>query len=268
VSVDEAGAILRHAWAHGVDTLDTAPAYGESEQRLGEIGVGNWRVISKLPVRMPRSSDGVAGFVDESVHLSLERLKIARLGGLLLHRSEQLLGQFPDVLLTALQAMKSQGLVEKIGVSIYGPDELDAVWPHFQPDLVQAPFNVFDRRLLTSGWLARLHEAGTEVHVRSIFLQGLLLMEPERLPAMFTRWQSLWQRWSQWLRTESLTPLEACVGFASSSPEVGRIVVGVDNLKQLDEILVALKARGIHPPAELACEDQDLVDPSRWVVAA
>ncbi|HHT9112407.1 MAG: aldo/keto reductase [Planctomycetes bacterium] len=137
VSLDEAAAILGHAWAEGVNTLDTAIAYGESEQRLGQIGVGQWRVISKLPA-IPANHADVAAWVQESALGALQRLRIPKLHGLLLHRSQQLMGTQGGVLYRALVALKEQGKVEKIGVSIYSPEELDALWPYFQIDIVQS----------------------------------------------------------------------------------------------------------------------------------
>ncbi len=265
VSRDETKAILDHAWAAGLDTLDTAIAYGESEQRLGEIGVGQWQVISKLPA-IPEPCTNVAVWVQDSVLGSLGRLRIPRLRGLLLHRPQQLLGPQGDALYRALGAVRDQGKVEKIGVSIYNPDELDVLWPHYQFDLVQAPFNIMDRRLATSGWLARLHQAGTEVHIRSVFLQGLLLMEAARRPATFNRWQPLWDQWHHWLDDQALTPLQACLSFAISQPEINRVVVGVDSLKHLQEIVAASNAAGaLKFPNKLESTNLDLINPSKWI---
>ena len=263
VSRDEAATIIGHAWAAGLDTLDTAIAYGESEQRLGEIGIGQWRVISKLPAMLEEHTD-VAAWVQESVLGSLARLKVPKLHGLLLHRPQQLLGPQGKALYRALTALKDEGKVEKIGVSIYGPDELDALWPYFQFDLVQAPFNIIDRRLATSGWLARLHQSGTEVHARSVFLQGMLLMGQTSRPASFSRWQLLWDQWHRWLVDQSMTSVQACLGFAMLQPEISRVVVGVDSLKQLQGILAAVEAPGVMPPAMLMSEDMNLINPSRW----
>jgi hypothetical protein len=265
VRLDEVAAILQQAWAAGVDTLDTAIAYGESEQRLGEIGVENWRVISKLPA-VPADRTDVGDWVQESVKCSLQRLNINCLYGLLLHRSQQLLESRGNDLYLALMDLKDQGLVRKIGVSIYDPEELDSLWPHFQLDLVQAPFNILDRRVETSGWLTRMHKASTEVHVRSVFLQGLLLMEVERRPEKFKRWQPLWDQWNLWLKDQALTPVQACLGFVMSREEINRVVVGVDNRKQLQEILAAAETRIPTPPTTLAIEDLDLINPSRWSI--
>jgi hypothetical protein len=265
VGRDEAAAILIHARSMGIDTLDTAIAYGESEQRLGEIGVGHWQVVSKLPP-IPESCTDVASWVRDSVRGSLERLGIAKLHGLLLHRSHQLLGDRGPALYRALCGLKDRGQVEKIGVSIYDPDELEALWPHFQLDLVQAPLNIMDRRLATSGWLMRLHEAGTEVHVRSAFLQGLLLMNDANRPEKFRAWQPLWNQWHRWLDDEALTPLQACLGFVLSQPEIDRVVVGVDSLTQLQGILASVEHRTVIPPTLLMSSDPDLINPSRWSV--
>lgn len=263
VSRDEAVRILDHAWSAGLDTLDTAIEYGDSEQRLGEFGVGQWHVVSKLPP-MPESCTNVAGWVQESVTASLSRLKIKKLHGLLLHRSQQLLGAQGQTLYAALDALKTQGLVDKIGVSIYDPQELDSLWSHFRFDLVQAPFNILDRRLVTTGWLTRLKQAGAEVHVRSVFLQGLLLMPAASRPSYFQPWQPLWAQWHQWLADMKLTPLQVCLRFVLAQRQIDRIIVGVDSLKHLQDILAVAEETGIESPANLISADLDLINPSRW----
>lgn len=263
VGRDESAAILEHAWSMGIDTLDTAAVYGDSEQRLGEFGVRRWRVVSKL-AEVPADVADVPSWVSLSVTGSLERLDLTKIHGLLLHRPQQLLGPHGDALYRALVRLKDQGKVEKIGVSVYGPDELDMLWPRFQFDLVQAPFNVLDRGLATSGWLSRLHDSGVEVHVRSVFLQGLLLMAATKRPRRFDRWKPLWDQWQHWLDDHSLTPLQACLGFALSRPEIDRAVVGVDSLEQLQGILAKVESAVDEPPAMLQCQDPDLINPSRW----
>ena len=266
VSCNEVAAILDYALAAGLDTLDTAIVYGESEQRLGEIGVGQWQIITKLPA-VPESCTDVHGWVQKSVLGSLERLRAPKLYGLLLHRAQQLLGPQGDALYRALVAIKDQGKVEKIGVSIYDPSELDALCSHYQFGLVQAPFNIMDRRLATSGWLERLHQAGTEIHARSVFLQGLLLMKAASRPATFNRWQPLWQQWHCWLSEQTLTPLQACLGFVLAQPQVDRVVVGVDSLVQLKGILANVETPLVEPPVTLVSEDMDLINPSHWVIS-
>ena len=164
VSEDDAAAILDRAWTMGVDTLDTAISYGVSEERLGRIGVKQWKVVTKLP-GLPESRADILGWVEESVTGSLKRLQIPKLQGLLLHCPQQLRGEKGDALFQELVSLRDQGLVEKIGISIYHPEELDALCADYHFDLVQAPFNIVDRRLATSGWLDRLHEGLSLIHI-------------------------------------------------------------------------------------------------------
>lgn len=264
VTPDGVRAILRYAEASGLDTLDTAIAYGNSEQRLGEAGVFQWQVVSKLPA-IPDGCPDVAAWVGALVSASLQRLQVRQLRGLLLHRPEQLLGAQGEALYSVLTQLKNDGRVQKIGVSIYAPEELDALCARFSLDIVQAPFNLFDRRLIDTGWLSRLSRQGIEVHARSVFLQGLLLMQAATRPEKFNRWQPLWNRWQQWLADTRLTPLQACLRDALAQPEIARVIVGVESEAQLKEILLAAEGDIPMVPAELyRCNDLDLINPSRW----
>jgi aryl-alcohol dehydrogenase-like predicted oxidoreductase len=263
VDPEEARAILTYAESMGLDLLDTAVAYGESERRLGRIGVNNWRVVSKLPP-VPQECRNISAWIDESVSESLERLRITSLYGLLLHDPQQLLREHGEAFFRDLAALKDRNKVEKIGVSIYGPDELEALIPRFELNLVQAPFNVIDRRLATSGWLDKLHEAEIEVHVRSVFLQGLLLMGPERRPAQFRAWHPIWGEWHAWLDEQELSPLQACLRFVMSHAEIDKVIVGVESATQLQEIIENAGGTAVAAPQTIISEDLDLIDPSRW----
>ena len=163
-----------------------------------------------------------------------------------------------------MQDLQNSGVVDKIGYSIYDPAELDLLWSDFQPDIIQAPYNILDRRLKTSGWLQQLHDANVEVHVRSVFLQGLLLMKKERRPNKFERWNHLWNRWDQWLDVNKISALEACLGFVISEMAIDRVVVGVDSLAQLDEILSLSTTSIPQVPHDLVTSDLDLINPSNW----
>lgn len=263
VSLQETIDILELARKSGIYTIDTAVAYGSSEHRLGVIGVQDWQVVSKLPAIPERCSD-IYQFVADAVVESLHRLKIQSLYGLLLHRPQQLLEQSGDRLYQALQSLKNKGLVQKIGVSIYDPSELDALYGRFQLDLIQAPFNIMDRRLIDTGWLSRLAEQGSELHVRSIFLQGLLLIKKSDRPHKFARWESHWSNWDQWLMHVGLTPLQACLRYALSFSQISKVIVGVDSQSQLKEILIAAAGPSPRIPDGISTDDPDLLNPSHW----
>jgi len=263
VQFGEAKDILTVAANHSIDTLDTATAYGDSESTLGRAGMGGWKVITKLS-GVPEGCVDVAGWVEGQMEGSLSRLGINQLHGVLLHRPEQLLGQDSSVLFTALQRLKAQGTTRKVGISIYGLEELDRLMGEMDFDLVQAPLNIMDRRLVESGWARRLKVRGVEVHVRSAFLQGLLLMTPDQRPAKFTHWQPLWAEWDRWLGETGLTPLQACLAYALGAADADKVVVGADSVKQLNEILVSSHATLTTLPNWLSPIDAALINPSQW----
>lgn len=267
VSYEAGVEVLKHAFVAGINTLDTAIAYGESEQRLGEIGVEGWQVVSKLPA-MPESVTNVAAWVQTSVFDSLQKLRISTLYGLLLHRPGQLFTAQGETMYHELLALKSQGIIENIGVSVYEPAELDTLFSYFQFDLIQAPFNILDRRFINSGWFNRLKQAGVEIHTRSAFLQGLLLMEAKARPVKFNKWQGLWQQWHRWLDQYALTPLQACLGFVLAQPEIDKVVVGVDSPVQLQQILDAVKINKVIDAMPFNMEDPQLLNPSNWAELA
>jgi hypothetical protein len=255
--------ILNYAQSAGIDTIDTAICYGESEQFLGEANMKGWKIITKLP-KVPSACPDISDWVNEQVKDSLSRLKVPNLSGLLLHCPDQLLNSKGKSLWYSLQELKKSGIVEKIGFSIYDPSELDSLWPIFKPDLVQSPYNILDRRLATSGWMKRLSEAGVEIHIRSVFLQGLLLMSEKKRPNNFNRWSKVWKVWYEWLQDNNLTPLQGSLAFVQSDPRISRIIVGIDTLSQLEEILLAKSTWVTNFPEELSILDRDLLEPSRW----
>ncbi len=196
VSLTEARRILDEAADIGMNTLDTAIAYGNSEAVLGQIGVQEFNIVTKLS-GLPDDLANVGDWVKTQIHASLERLGVDRVHAVLLHRPDQLTGPIGAELYKAMLGLKAEGLAVKIGVSIYAPDELDVYCEHFDIDIVQAPLNILDRRLIESGWAAKLRRRGIELHSRSAFLQGLLLLQAEDRPKTFAKWQPIWTEWEQ-----------------------------------------------------------------------
>lgn len=263
VSPEEVGLILESAQQAGVRTLDTATAYGESEKVLGQQNLQGFAVVTKLP-EVPANCLDVFGWVQSQLHASLERLGISAVDGLLLHRPGQLLEAHGAELFGALQALREQKLARRIGISAYSPEELDSLCQRYHFDLIQAPFNILDKRLVRAGWLERLQREGTDLHVRSVFMQGLLLMKPGERPAKFARWEALWSRWERWLAESGQSPLQACLRHALGIAEIERVVVGVDSLAQWQEILQAATAPCSPVPPGLECLDIELLNPSLW----
>lgn len=263
VQIEEVRKILQLAKMHSIDTLDTAIAYGESENNLGLNGVSNWKVVTKLP-SIPDDCGDITGWVESQIAESLVRLGIEQLHGVLLHRPEQLWGARGSQIYKALQNLKTNGVTKKVGISIYTPDELDNLLAEMNFDLVQAPLNILDRRLIESGWASRLKASGVELHVRSAFLQGLLIMPTDQRPVKFDRWRPIWTEWARWLKSAGLTPLQACLAYVLAYAEVDKVVVGVESVNQLNEILGASSSVLPNLPDWLQPIDPILIDPSQW----
>lgn len=263
VDREEVRQILDLARSSGINTLDTAIAYGDSEACLGKVGSQGFKVVTKLP-GFPHEVSDLYAWVSDQIHASLHRLSLDSVYGLLLHHTQQLIGPRGQSLVHALERLKDQGVVQKIGVSIYSPQELEALTQVIKIDLVQAPLNLMDHRLITSGWLQRLHDQGVEVHTRSAFLQGLLLMPREAIPEKFGAWSHLLDCWHSWLQDNRVTAAEACLAFVTSNPRIDRIVIGVESRAQLKELLRAADMGLPQPLPDLRCDDESLINPSNW----
>jgi len=263
VSVDEVRKILNYAHANGIESIDTATAYGSSEQVLGHCGVKSFKVISKI-INVPNDNNNIYEWVEKQAVNSIDRLKINSLQGLLLHRPMQLFEPGGHSLYQSLLKLKQAKLVSKIGVSVYSPIELGSILAHWDFDIVQVPLNLIDRRMVASDSLARLKNKSIEIHVRSVFLQGLLLMPKARRPAFFLDWADIFQEYDNWLLNNSLSPLTACLQYALSLPEVDRIIVGVDSLQQLEQIIQASTYKPLSFPNSFSCDDERLVNPASW----
>lgn len=263
VRLKEANAMLQLALANSIDVIDTAIAYGNSETCLGEIGIDKFKIVTKLPA-IPHGCSDIVGWVKQQLTMSLLRLQGNKVYGLLLHRSEQLIGQNGVALYEALQALKDSGQVQKIGVSIYSPTELDALIPRYRLDLVQAPFNLVDQRLYRTGWMQRLKDDDVEIHTRSAFLQGLLLMAEADIPEKFLPWSGLWHTWHQWLLEKEVSAVQACLALPLSFPEIDRVVVGVDSVSQLAQIVNAANRLLEADLPDIHCDDEKLINPAKW----
>ncbi len=263
IAQDSVKAMLKLAFENGIEMLDTAIAYGESEACLGRVGTQNFKLITKLPA-VPDDGTDVNGWVQRQFSDSLVRLGVNKVYGLLLHRPEQLLEPIGASIFQALQNLKDTQQVAKIGVSIYVPDELDQLSRRYCFDLVQAPFNLIDRRLHKSGWLQRLKNEGVEIHTRSVFLQGLLLMHQTAIPSKFLPWTGLLNNWHEWLMHHKVSAVRACLAFPLAFPEIDHVIVGADSVNQLQEIISAAIDDAPSGFPDLQCDEEDLINPAHW----
>ncbi|MBE3023625.1 aldo/keto reductase [Janthinobacterium sp. GW458P] len=267
----EVAAILAAAAELKLKLIDTAALYGDSEAVLGRTMAAD--TSFDIVTKTPQFSGAVLGAVDaqqleESLHVSLLKLQRTAVYGLLIHRVDDLLLPGGEVLMERMVQLKARGLVRKIGVSVYTGQQIDAVLARFPIDLIQLPINVLDQRLLHAGHLRKLKQAGVEIHARSVFLQGLLLMEPCDLPAHFDGVREHLATYHRCIAAQGLTPLQAALGFVTGLEEIDQVVCGVNSSVQLQEICMAagyMAAGGEHVGYEaFAISDERIVNPALW----
>ena len=269
VVLNEIQEILSLARSEGVDTIDTGMAYGNSEALLGEAGVMGFKVITKLPTIPDLKKKDIADWVRKKIINSISNLKTNSIYGVLLHDTTQLNSKNAGIAFNILAEMKSEGLIQKSGISIYSPDVIDTIFDNFKLDILQAPLNLVDRRLLTSGVLKKLYENGVEVHIRSAFLQGLMLLPFNEIPPYFSKWDSIWEHWHKWLDKTKIQAPAACLGYLSHFSEISRIIVGVENHGQFKELIDYYRLYeflNLNYP-DLSCSDEELINPSCWKTA-
>jgi aryl-alcohol dehydrogenase-like predicted oxidoreductase len=263
----EVSEILARATAAHVDVLDTAWDYGQAEKLLGIFNAcTSFRVLTKT-IQVPDEVITVANKrdVERSFQQSLHRLNTDCVGGVMIHYCDDLLRPGGHRLWHTVNEFKAQGRAQSIGVSVYHPEQLLKLIDRYSFDVVQLPYSIYDQRFAAEGLLQSLKKAGIEVHTRSAFLQGALLMVPDSLPPHLHRLRDHQSRWWSMAATRGLTPLQAALGFAIAQPAVDHVIVGCETLAQAEEIFQASAVPGeIDWLNEFAIDDISFLDPSRW----
>ena len=264
LSREEVARILDTAVDHGIDSIDTAIAYGHSESIIGEISQNRFKIISKLPP-LPVDISNVSEWVYSQVQGSLSRLKCTSLDALLLHRAQDLTGAQGVELYAAIESLMAEKMIHRFGVSIYSPDDLEGIIDTFEIHVVQAPLNVFDRRIL--GVTDQLSALDIEVHVRSVFLQGVLIASPQDRPHRFEPWSEHFALFDEWVRSSGVSAMACCMGFALQQPGIAKLVIGTTSAESLDEIMNSTPNSVLKVPTHLQSSVEQLIDPRFWNAA-
>jgi aryl-alcohol dehydrogenase-like predicted oxidoreductase len=263
VPKEEVFKILEFAYLNGVDTLDTAYNYGESEKIIGEFikSTGHrFKLISKLP--KGKNAEETRQILDKS----LKNLNSESVYGYLFHDFNSF-KENPSLLDTILE-MKERGKILKFGFSLYHPEELLYLLDNkIIFDIVQIPYNLFDQRF--GEYFPRLKEAGVEIHVRSVFLQGLFFLKPEGLKDRFIEVRPQITLLNTIAKDLNLTISSLCINFVLNNKYIDKIVIGVDNLSNLKENLDSLsglkKVAQVNRELEgLRIENEQIFLPTNW----
>jgi aryl-alcohol dehydrogenase-like predicted oxidoreductase len=262
--------ILEYAWKNGINTLDTASSYGNSEEVLGEvIDIDNdWKIITKIP-DIKSNSIGIKHINQmlDSFKNSLSKLKKESIYGLLLHNCSNIFLPGGEKIFEAMQQLKKDGFIKKIGVSLYDQEQINYLLSNYSVDLVQIPINILDQRLIDGGELKKLKKQEVEIHARSVFLQGLLLSPQETLPLSFKPLLEKIKAFHQEANRRNISAIQLSLGFVKSIKEIDKVVLGINTLEHLYEVVNLENINfDITEFSHLKVDDKTLLNPSNWKV--
>ncbi|WP_209871898.1 aldo/keto reductase [Paenibacillus silagei] len=277
LSVQQRNELLQYALSSGIGYLDTAPGYGDSESIIGDCledadPQSKPQIVTKLPSVQRlglHTEEARRRFVTASVRSSLTRLKCSALDVCLLHDPLDLTYQGGEIL-RILQELKQQQLIRRIGVSVYDAEDIANFMREEDLDSIQIPLNVLDQRWITNEMLERLARKGIEIFVRSVYLQGLLLMAPEQLPAGLKQAEQPLLRLIRYSEETGIPVKELCFLYVRDLPGISGLVIGCETVEQVQENLrmMALPplSRGVRQKLGESFTDipVEIIDPRRW----
>ena len=261
----EVGEILNLAARSGLGVFDTSAGSTYAEEVVGRHLPRPCRF--RMSIKTGRADRG-PDYVEAEARATLKRLELTRADAIIVQAAGDLFGPYGSDVWARLLKLRDEGLFEFVGVSAYASDDPLGVVKRFKPDIIQAPASLLDQRLLIDGTLATLADWGVEVQLRSIFLQGLLFLPPDRVPGPLKGAASRLSRVRRMIAEGRSDPLQAALGFALSRAEASSVIVGVTSAAELQAIIAA----ALSPPPDLdwddmALDDPAALDPDRWVAA-
>ncbi|MBD1582219.1 aldo/keto reductase [Pseudoalteromonas sp. S16_S37] len=269
-SLSEVERILRLANTENIKLLDTALGYGESHQSLAKYQPlhSQFSIVTKLPpLQANMFTQADVELYIRYVEQCFSDLKCSSLKALLFHQASDAFKLGVKPLIDYLVKQQQKCRIEKLGVSIYSGTPISLFFESNFINLVQLPFNVFDDYFKKAGALKALASHGVEIHSRSCFLQGLLLMPIEQLTPYFHPWLAQLEMFHKQAKHHNVSLLTLCLAYVVKEPEIKQILVGVNSEQELIEILEAYQKATTIDPKELinmAVDDPKLTNPALW----
>jgi len=252
-------AILEFAKQIGINMFDTAIQYGNAEERIGKLLNKRDKIVTKIG-GFTQSNN-----INYQLKLSLKRLKKKSLYGCLFHSYKELANN--PIFWDQLNEIKNKGTIKKIGYSIYEPEELEhLLMMKMKPDLVQIPYNILNHKF--EPYLEKLKSINTEIHVRSIFLQGLLFKPLTEIPPQLSGLKPALREINELCENLELTKLELLLGFILYNPNIDFAVIGVETKNQLEEIFKSQEGKTnkakINKIPAIYVKNNKLLNPTNW----
>ena len=243
-----------------INFLDTSMNYGDSYNILKKQNLKNFNIISKIPKITKKNK--VESLILKKVQLSLKKLKIDNFYGILLHNQDDMMSSKSDEIYKALNQLKKDKKIKKIGLSIYNFDDAIKILTKYKFDIIQCPYNVIDRRLEKQRFKNFIFKNKIEIHVRSIFMQGLLLMK--KRPLKFKKYEKIFHAWDEITNKNKINSVLHALNFVMQNKIINKIIIGIENSSQLKDILNNYKKLNCNYSKKIMSMDINLINPSNW----
>ena len=255
--------IIKYAKTNNIKNIDTAHAYGDSEKRLGNVGIKNFNVVIKLPASNPTYPYGK--WVKKSINSSFKKLKIKKADTVLVHNAKFLLDpKMGKKIYEELKRFKNKNIINNIGVSIYSISDLKNIIKKFSMDVVLVSLNIFDQRILNKKIINILKRRNIKIYTRSTFLQGLLLIPKNRIPIKFNRWKKKFDMWFREIGKKKVSSYDACLDFVLKNKDVDKTLIGIDNFEQFKQIFKDKPKININYKKFNSNKINKLINPAKW----
>ncbi len=245
----------------GIKFIDTSPSYGNAEKIIGKTGVKIFKIITKIP-KLPKSKiNNISDWILKNLKNSLKNLNQKKIYALLIHDKSDFMNNKKNYL-EAFNIIKRKDLVEKIGVSLYEAKDLNKIVKYWKPDIVQIPYNIIDRRIQNKKFINVIKKNSIELHVRSIFLKGMLVNQ-KVYPEAFNEWEKKINYWFKWCKNKKIKPSTAAFLFVKENKLIKNIVVGFDKIDQMIEIKKFENSK-IKKFPHIKIHDRLFLNPHKW----
>ena len=258
INNNEIKKILELAKKNSIYKIDTAEGYLKDKNFFKNVDK-KFKFTSKI---IPDSKWISLEYCQKKLEDHFKVFKNNKVETLLLHDIQILLKKNGTKIFKNLEVLKKKKYFKKIGLSIYDTKYLNFIIPKFNIDVIQCPYNVLDKRIITTGWYDKLKNQGKEIHARSIFLQGLLVNKLVHKKKYFRKWNNFFVNWFQFLENKNISPIDYCLSDLLIY-DFDQIIVGINNSNNLKQI-INFKTIDKNKMMNFKINDTKLIDPRKW----
>ena len=248
--------VINFAQKKNIKFLHTSKYYGNANDLIQKKKINSFTIYLKYKPEDILNIKNIDSF-------NLKKIFDSKSIILMLDGFENLNNDMASKVYQLISYLKKKNFIKKFGYSVYSFKNLKKICKIFRPDIVQFPYNILDRRLEKNNLISYLKTKKIEIHVRSIFLQGVLLQKISELPKYFLKWKKILNKFNNQMNKCNVSNLEGCINFVLRNKYIDKVLIGVDHVDQLKQILEVKKNKKIIFP-QFVIKNQELINPSKW----